>query len=138
MAADGASGIAAAGLAIKFGWAAKVAAVVGAGTLGALLIAAVDPGEAIADPIKRRRLIFAQVICAAIFAPIMTPITVHWLDSTFSFLGATHGIEEWSEVAMPVGLFWGAMAWGVLGAMVKLRAIVKERGAEALADRVSK
>lgn len=137
MAADGASGFAAAGLAVKFGWAAKIAAVVASGTIGALLIAAVDPGEVLQDPKKRRRLIYLQVMCAAILAPIMTPVTVRWLDSTFDFMRVSVSLEQWSEVALPVALFWGAMAWGILGAMVKLRMIIKNRGADAVSDKLS-
>ena len=44
--------------------------------------------------------------------------------------------EAWLEIALPVALVIGALSWGVLGALVKLRALIRERGAAAVADRV--
>lgn len=135
MAADGASSVAAVGLSMKYGLAAKLAALVGTGTIGALLVAAVDPAEALPDPKARRKLIFGQVVSAAVVAPMFTPATVRALDSTFAWVQATSSVEAWAAVAMPVGLLWGCLAWGILGAMVKLRQIVRDRAAGVLAKR---
>lgn len=136
MAADGASGMAAAGLALKYGWAAKLTALIGVGTLSALLIAAIDPAEAIQDPKKRRKLILVQAFAAGIVAPLFTPATVRWIDSMLTWVDTTQSIEAWAEIALPVGLLWGSLSWGILGAMVKLRQIVRDRAAGELARRV--
>lgn len=138
MPADGASG-AAAGLAAaaKYGWLAKFVGLIGAGAVGAILIAAVDPAEAMPDPKKRRKLIFWQVVSAGVVSLIFTKIIVRWLDAHLDFIDLSSGdIDEWAEVALPVALLLGAMSWGVLGAMVKLRTLIQNRGARALAARL--
>lgn len=119
----------------KMGLLSKLAILLSVGTLAGLLMAAVDPAEAEPDPRKRRRLIFGQVIAAAIFAPMFTPMCVKWLVSHFPILTITD-FESWSTVALPVGLVIGALSWGVLGAFVKARSIIRERAAQAVADKV--
>lgn len=119
----------------KLGLLGKLGALLGAGGIGALLIAAVDPAEAVADRKQRRRLIFTQVIVAGVMASMCTSAVVRWLASWNPWMQMAT-FEDWGEVALPVGLFIGALSWGVLGALVKLRALVKERGAEAVAARI--
>lgn len=119
--------------------AAKLGALLGAGALGAILIAAIDPYEAIQDPKKRRRLIFTQVLVAAVMAGFFTLPAVRMLDHLVSWIdlrapGTT--IEDWLEVVSPVGLLIGALSWGILGAIVKLRQLIRDRGADVLGGRV--
>jgi hypothetical protein len=129
---------AAAGMAAwKFGLLAKLGVLIGAGALGAMLIAAVDPAEAEPDPKKRRKLIFAQVVSAMVFSSFFTKPVVRWLDYALDWIDlSAGGAEAWLEIALPVGLLIGALSWGALGALVKLRKIIAERAAKAVADRV--
>lgn len=116
---------------------AKLGGLLGAGVVGALLVAAVDPAEALPDPKARRRLIALQVIVAGVVSTLCTKIVVRWLDATFDFIDLRGGgFDEWAEVALPVALLLGALSWGLLGAVVKLRALVRERGADAVADTI--
>ena len=129
MPADGASGAAAAGLAWKLGLIQKLAALVSVGAVGALVMAAVDP------PATRKAL-FLQSLAAGLMSILFTPGIVRWLDSIFEFIDMRGAdVEQWAEVALPVGFILGALSWGILGAMVKLRALVKDRGAETLLKR---
>lgn len=128
-----AAGLAAAA---KYGWLAKMIGLLGAGAAGALIVAAVDPAEALPDPRKRRRLIALQVVVAGVVSTTCTRIVVRWLDASFGFIDLSGGdLDQWAEVALPVALLLGAMSWGVLGALVKLRALVRDHGAEAIASR---
>lgn len=124
-------------LAAKYGLLAKLAALMGTGALGAVLIAAVDPAEAIPDPIKRRKLIVTQVIVALIVAGICGPLVTSWLGRPGGWFPVepSWNLTAWLELAMPVGLFLGAMSWGFIGAAVKLRILIAERGAQLVADR---
>lgn len=137
MAADGASGAAGLAFAAKYGVFAKLGALLGAGAVGAILIAAVDPAEAIPDPKKRRKLIASQVAAAGVVCGMCGPLVVRWLGRADGWFPVPAGdIGGWVELAMPVGLILGGMSWGLIGAMVKLRQLIAARGAGAIADRV--
>lgn len=137
MAADGASGAAGLAFAAKYGLFAKLGALLAAGAVGAVLIAAVDPAEAMPDPRKRRKLIFTQVVSAGVVCGGFGPLAVRWLgraDGWFPVLA--NDVGGWVELAMPVGLVLGGLSWGLIGATVKLRQLISARGAAAIADRV--
>lgn len=120
----------------KMGLLSKLGVLVGGGALGALLIAAVDPAEAEPDPRKRRRLIFTQVLVAGAMSMTFTPATVRWLASWNDWIQLGSGnFEAWAEVTLPVALTIGALGWGMLGAAVKLRQMVRDRGADAIAEK---
>ena len=137
MAADGASGAAGLAFAAKYGVFAKLGALLGAGAVGAILIAAVDPAEAIPDPKKRRKLILTQVVTAAVVCGMCGPLAVRWLGRAGGWFPVTPGdVGSWVELAMPVGLVLGGLSWGLIGALVKLRQLIAARGAAAIADRV--
>lgn len=137
MAADGASGAAGLAFAAKYGVFAKLGALLGAGAVGAILIAAVDPAEAIPDPKKRRKLILTQVVTAAVVCGMCGPLAVRWLGRADGWFPVTPGdVGSWVELAMPVGLILGGLSWGLIGALVKLRQVIAARGAAAIADRV--
>jgi hypothetical protein len=126
MAADGASG-AAAGLAWKLGLIQKLLALVGVGAVGAVVMASFDPPPT-------RRAMFAQALAAGVMAILFTPAMVRWLDSMFDWI-TVNDVESWAEVALPCGFMVGALSWGFIGALSKLRTIVKDKGADALARR---
>jgi hypothetical protein len=137
MAADGASGAAGLAFAAKYGLFAKLGALLAAGAVGAVLIAAVDPAEAMPDPKKRRKLIFTQVVAAGVVCGGFGPLAVRWLGRADGwFPVAASDVGGWVELAMPVGLVLGGLSWGLIGATVKLRQLIAARGASAIADRV--
>lgn len=116
--------------------AAKFVALGGAGVIGALLIAAADPSEAIPDPKKRRKLIFFQVVTALLVCSMVGPGLVSWLvKPTGWFPVAAGDIVGLIEVAMPVGLVLGGLSWGLIGAGVKLRQLIHDRGAALVAKK---
>lgn len=124
-------------LAAKYGVLAKVAALLATGAIGALLIAAFDPAEAVPDPGKRRKLIASQVISAALVAGTCGPLAVRWLGKADGWFPVAAGdVEGYVVLAMPVGILLGALSWGLIGAAVKLRQLISDRGAQALADKV--
>lgn len=112
------------GLAVKFG------ATLGAGLLGAIVMAAVDP------PTTRREL-FAQAASAGIGSMIFGPFAVRILSSTapwYSLQGLV-GLD-YMEMVVPVYFVVGALSWGAFGALAKFRAIVRQRAGQAAANRV--
>lgn len=124
-------------LAAKYGLVAKLAALFAAGGLTAVMIAAFDPAEAMPDPKRRRRLLFAQVITAALVAVMVGPLVVSWLGKPGGYFPVQPGdMQAWIELAMPVGLILGGLSWGFIGALVRLRRLIAERGAQIVADRV--
>lgn len=124
-------------LAAKYGVVAKLSALLTAGAAGAVLIAAFDPAEAVQDPRARRKLLFAQVISAAIVAGMVGPVVVSWLGRPAGLLPVAAGdTMAWVELSMPVGLVLGCLSWGIIGAAVKLRQLIADRGAQAVAGRV--
>jgi hypothetical protein len=123
--------------AAKYGLLAKLGALLATGVLGAVLIAAVDPAEAMPDPKKRRKLIFMQVVVALIVAGIFGKFVTSWLGKPGGWFAVDPSdLGAWIELAMPVGLTLGALSWGLIGAAVKLRILLAERGADAIADKV--
>jgi len=133
---------AAAGIAAwKLGLLTKLGGLLGAGVIGGLLAAAADPAEAMPDRRKRFKLIVTQVTAGGTLSIACTPAVVRWLDSTLDWIdldacATMHDcIGRWAEVALPVALLIGALSMGILGAAVKLRAIVRDRGAAALAKK---
>lgn len=124
-------------LAAKFGLVAKLVALLTTGAIGAVMIAAFDPAEAVPDPKQRRKLIVAQVLTAALVAGMVGPVVVSWLGKPGGFLPVSgDDAMGWIELAMPVGLLLGGFSWGFVGAAVKLRRMIGDRGAQAVADRV--
>ena len=107
---------------------AKMVTALGAGALGAIVLGMVDP------PATRRQFV-AQGFVAGMCSIVGTPLTARWLDSMFDFIDLSHSapVENVLEVFTPVAFVIGALSWGVIGAMVKLRALVRDRAAERLA-----
>jgi hypothetical protein len=107
---------------------AKMASALGAGALGALVMAMVDPP-------KTRGQLAAQSFVAGVCSIVGTPLTARWLDSVFDFidLSATASVPQVLEVFTPVAFLIGALSWGIMGALVQFRRMVRERGAAKLA-----
>lgn len=114
---------------------AKVLGIPAAGLIGALVVAAADPAEVMPDPIKRRKLIRVQYVTGLIVAWFFTPATVMWLTHKVEWIEPKEPIE-WLQVALPIGFIYGGLAIGLIGALVKLRQIINDRGADAIAARV--
>lgn len=121
---------------------AKLLGIPAAGLIGALFVAAFDPAEAMPDPKQRRKLVFFQYTCGLTVAWLFTHATVRWLDHTLDWidlpkiLTTPEDVGLWLEVALPVGFIWGGVSIGLIGALVKLRKIIADRGAKVVADRV--
>lgn len=125
-----ASSAAGAAAAWKLGLFGKLAALLLSGVVGAAIIAAVDPP-------KTRLMLFAQAATAGIVSIIFTPIAVRVLDHYVAWFNAqTASGVEMLEVVLPVGFLIGALSWGFVAAAAKLREIIRERGAAALANHV--
>ncbi len=106
---------------------AKVASAIGFGALGALIMAAVDPP-------KTRLALAMQATVAGVCRIVVTPLAARWIDHTFAWIDLGRaGVVEVLEVFMPVGFLVGALSWGAVGALVKLREIVNQRAADKLA-----
>lgn len=121
---------------------AKILGVPVAGLIGALLVAAFDPAEAVPDPKKRRRLLVLQYTTGLIVACFFTLGTVRWMDHNWEWvnlpkvLTTPEDISAWLEVALPVAFLWGGLAIGFIGALVKLRFLISERAAKVIAARL--
>lgn len=116
---------------------AKVLGVPAAGLVGALLVAAFDPAEVIADPKQRRKLITVQYVSASVVCFLFTNPLVRWLDfkcDWFDLAGAS--IEQWLEIGLPTAFVLGALSIGFIGALAKLRVILRDRAADAVAKRL--
>lgn len=129
MPTEPASAVVAGGLAAKYGLLAKLAALISSGILGALLIAAFDPPT-------DRRLLFRQAAVAGLCSLLLTMPTLRWLDPHLSWFSLQGDIETVLEMVLAVGFIIGAASWGLVGAFVKFRTIVAERGAKLAADRL--
>jgi len=118
---------AAAGL---IGWKALgFGALIGTGVVGALMMAFFDPP-------KDRKVMFKQAIVAAVSSLFFGPVAMRVVDHYVGFVDLTQtaGLEtlEW---AAPVYFLIGAFSWGIFGAAVKLREIIRDRGAQKLAEK---
>jgi hypothetical protein len=127
MAAEPISG-AAAGI---IGWKALgFGALVGTGVVGALMMAVFDPP-------KDKKTMLKQALVAAVSSLFFGPAAVRTFDHFFDFinLATASGLEvlEWGA---PIYFLIGAFSWGAFGAAVRLREIIRDRGAQKLAAKV--
>lgn len=101
-----------------------------AGVIGAAIVAAVEPPAT-------RRLLFIQVAVGGTMSLVCGPGVVAMLDhyTTSVDLAAmsAHDAIAW---AAPVYLIIGAVSWGVAGALARLRAIIRDRAADKIANQV--
>lgn len=109
---------------------AKVALLSGFGLLGAAFIAAVDPP-------KTRKQLFLQAAVAIMLSLVVGPIAVSAFDYYLDFVDLSKvPIQLYMEVAAPIYALIGAMSWGVVGFLAKLRDLVNTDGARILKDKV--
>lgn len=125
MAAEPVSGTAA-GAAL--GWKLLgLGALVGAGVLGAVLMA-------IFEPPKDKKTMFGQAAVAGIGSLFFGPVAVRAADHYFAFIDLVNATPiEALETAAPVYLLIGAVSWGAFGALAKLREIIRTKAAERIA-----
>jgi hypothetical protein len=123
-----ASTAAGAAAAWKFGLVHKLAALLAIGGIGGLLIAAFDPP-------KSRALLFGQAAVAGFMSLLLTPAALRALDYYAVWIDLSSP-ERWLEAALPAGFLIGAMSWGLMGALVKLRELIRVRAARSLAGKV--
>lgn len=108
----------------------KLLSLFGVGAAGAVIMAAVEPPQS-------RRVLFAQACAAGTMALVFTPGAVRALDASTGWVDLSHaGIEQWAEVALPCGFLIGALSWGIVGALVQIRRLLRDRAAGELARRV--
>jgi hypothetical protein len=132
-----ASGAVGAIAAWKLGVLHKVLALFGIGALGAWLIAIADPTPESATRKERARIFFLQSLAAGVMALLFTVPAMRFLGSMFEWAKPTPGDpESWLTTALPIGFLIGALSWGLVGALVKLRQLLNERGAKAIGERV--
>lgn len=116
--------------AVGAGLLAKYGAALGAGLLGALVIAAFDPP-------KTRKEVFGRAACAGVGSMVFGPFAVRGLSSLLDWFApaSLSGLEH-IEMVIPVYFVLGAVSWGMFGALASLNRIIKVRGGRAAADRV--
>jgi len=114
-----------------FGWKALgFSALLGSGVLGGLVMAVFDPP-------KTRKQLFLQGTAAGIGSLFFGPVVLRVLDHYLDWINlATATGPEMFEVAAPVYLLIGTMSWGAFAALAKLREIVRDHGAGALANKI--
>lgn len=105
----------------------KLGASIGAGVLGAGIMAAVEP------PVDRKTL-FKQAAVAGIGSMLFGPVAVRICGHFFEFLllASAQG-AAYFEVAVPIYFVVGALSWGIFGAISKIRTLLATRAADALA-----
>jgi MFS family permease len=105
---------------------AKFGFVAGAGMAGAAIMA-------ILDPPKTRKELFLQGMCAGVGSIVFGPAALSWVAG---FLGDALVVNNFQDWALPVYFLVGSLSWGVFGMLVKLRVLIKEKGAEKIAEKV--
>jgi hypothetical protein len=124
MAAEPVSGAAGAALGWKL---LGLGTLVGAGVLGAVIMA-------IFEPPKDKKTMFGQAAVAGIGSLVFGPTAVRVLDYYAAFIDLANATPlEALETAAPVYLLIGAVSWGAFGALAKLREIIRARAAERIA-----
>jgi hypothetical protein len=111
----------------KFGLIHKLLTLIAIGGLGGLLIAAFDPP-------KNRMVLFGQAAVAGFLSLLLTLPVLRALDYYAAWIDLATP-EQWLEAALPVGFLIGAMSWGLMGALVKLRELIRVRAARSLAEK---
>ena len=109
---------------VTAGVAGKAVLTAGAGVLGAAVMAAVDPP-------KTRWELFLHGATALAGSVVFGPVAVRVVAQFIPWIGATD-----IEVVVPIYFLVGALSWGVFGAIAKARALIRDRGADAIAKRL--
>lgn len=94
---------------------AKLAAIFATGAVGAAVMAALRPVTA--------RQLFVQAAVAGV-------VSVYFAESVIDWFPALRGFT------LQVAFLLGAMSWGIVGALVRLRDLIDKRGARVIAARV--
>ncbi len=104
-------------------------ALIGTGILGAVLIAAFDPP-------KTKKGLFAQSAIGGIMSLVFGPLAVRAADHYFDFINlANASALDGLQQAAPVYFLVGALGWGACGALVKLRELIRDKGATIIAGK---
>ena len=105
-------------------------ALVSSGVLGGAIMAAFDPP-------KSRLQLFLQGAAAGVGSLFFGPIAVRVLDHYTEWVDlANAGHVDLLTFAAPVYLVIGTLSWGVFSALAKLRELIKNRGADAVAHKI--
>jgi hypothetical protein len=132
-----ASAAAAGFAAAKYGLLGKLASLFAVGALGAFLVVLADPMPDNTPRAVRIRVLFAQFLSAGVVALLFTLPVLRIAGATWEWARVAPGdIEGWLTLALPVGLILGALGWGLIGALLKLRNLIRDRGGVAAAARM--
>lgn len=100
------------------------------GLAGAAIIASVDPP-------KTKKMLFLQAAVAITISLLFGPIVLSALDYYFEFISLSKAsLESYLEIAAPVHALIGALSWGGVGFLVKLRELLASDGARILKEKV--
>lgn len=116
-----------------FGLLGKVAFISIFGLIGAALMAMFDPP-------KDKKTMFMQAATAITISLLFGPVTVSLADYYFEFITLTTASSVWEvmEIAGPIYALTGAVSWGFVGFLSKLRAILNNDGANIVKTHLEK
>lgn len=103
------------------------------GLMGAALMAVFDPP-------KDRKALFLQSATAITVSLLFGPIMVSIADHYFDFINFTASNTVWQvmEIAGPIYALTGALSWGFIGFLSKLRSILHNDGASIVKSHLEK
>lgn len=103
---------------------------VGAGLIGGALMVILDP------PATKLQM-FLQSVTAGIGSIVFGPIAVRALDHYVDWVDLAQAhFSTVLEVAAPVYFVIGCLSWGIAAALVHLRHLIADRGADVVAERL--
>lgn len=122
----------AATIAAKYGFLGKVVAMFAASALGAAIIALYHP--------QTRSETMWRALGAGIGGVFVGGIVLRFASSYVDFLAPPKDISQFWEwlldVVLPLLFLFGGLFWGLVGMLQNLSKKIKDKGADAVADRV--
>lgn len=113
------------------GLATKLVFMLGAGVLGAAIMAAFDP------PATRKEL-FKQAASAGVGSMLFGAPAVNIVNHFVPLMDLAHATPQvYFEWAVPIYFTVGALSWGVFAALAKVRGLVRDYGATVVAGSFS-
>jgi hypothetical protein len=117
-----------AGMAAKYGVAAKLTVMFGSSAIGAAIIAAYHP--------PTRRDTWWQALGAGVGGLIFGPILMKSLAQFVPWLAPSPDLFDWLSTVAPCLFVFGGLFWGAIGALRGLQSRIARKGGAALGKRV--